>query len=216
MAERPATVAVVGHGPSPQGQGWGAAIDRCDAVVRMWDCHWQAASDYGTRYDFGLFTAWPRDLALLRRFVRRAPGAWWAYDIRGRLGALKDAPAALRFDPAPHVALLRAAGARGARGRIELSRGGAALLATLEFLRPRTLHLVGFDGLRDGDFPLDRHPAGFSQALALMGRRVDTRFFGRVTATHDPAAERALIERAAAAQGCALAWGFDLPVREAA
>jgi hypothetical protein len=41
------SAAVIGHGRSPVGRGWGSRIDACDLVVRMWDNHWQDEADWG-------------------------------------------------------------------------------------------------------------------------------------------------------------------------
>jgi hypothetical protein len=44
-------VAIIGHGPSPEGRGWGYKIDQMP-VVRMHNHLWQYPRDYGTRLDY--------------------------------------------------------------------------------------------------------------------------------------------------------------------
>jgi len=48
------TTAIIGHGKTVEGRGWGPMINAQACVVRMWDCQWQTEVDYGSRYDYGL------------------------------------------------------------------------------------------------------------------------------------------------------------------
>lgn len=203
-------VAVVGHGPSPAGRGWGARIDACDCVIRMWDCHWQDAADYGTRYDVGCFTLSPKEIVDFRRLLRRRPASWWAYDPRGMIHAchVESLPEpVVAIDPSAWEVKGRRMGGIGLSGRFELSRGSAAALAALEWLKPEWLHLVGFDTVASGTIAQTEYgpAAAASNALRQVTpqHKID-RARGK-TASHDYQAERRLI---LAAAGDRIEWGF--------
>lgn len=203
-------VAIIGHGPSPGGKGWGTDIDLCDCVIRMWDCHWQAPADYGIRYDIGCFTLSPKELVDFRRLCRRRPLKWWGYDPRGMIrGGHVEALA----EPIEVIESRawedrgRKMGGRGLAGRFELSRGSAAVMAALEWLKPERLHIVGFDTVASGVIADAEY--GPAAAASNADRRVTPqikidRARGK-TATHDYPAERRLIM---AAGGDRIAWGF--------
>lgn len=204
-------IAIIGHGPSPAGKGWGPQIDSCDRVIRMWDCHWQAPADYGTRYDIGVFTVHPIELAPMRELCERRPAEWWAYDHRGigRGGYIEPlAEPQRRIDPAGWIARGRAMGG-GSVGRLyELTRGTAAALAALEWLRPARLVLVGFDSVEAGAIQKTQCAPDAVAVYRARGTAVHVAAnIGRArTATHDYPTERRLIEAAA---GDSIAWGFE-------
>ena len=202
--------AVIGHGPSPAGKGWGPAIDACDCVVRMWDCHWQDPADYGARYDIGCFTLSPKELPDFRRLRRRRPQKWWGYDPRGMIrgGHVEKLDAPLEvIAPGAWEDRGRRLGGRGLSGRFELSRGAAAVMAALEWLKPARLHLVGFDTVQAGRIAAKEYgpAAAASNAERQVTRQVAIdRAKGR-TASHDYPVERRLIMDAG---GDRIAWGF--------
>jgi hypothetical protein len=202
-------IAVIGHGPSPVGQGWGWEIDRCDAVWRFWDCHWQDPADYGTRYDIGLFTAVPGELKFFRRHRRRDPGAWFAYDLRGlyRNGHVEPLhQPVVSFDARPWVEQARRLGGRGAGGRLELSRGCAASMMAMTAGKTDRLILVGLDAIRDGNLPADHYPEDFKACIRETGRTMNLSHLGTRTGSHDWAVERKLIEASGLAHDCAIEW----------
>lgn len=198
-------VAVIGHGPSPEGRGWGPAIDACDFVVRMWECGWQAPADYGTRYDAGVFTIWPNELKRFRAFraAQPQPARWWAYDLRGLGMAALTEPAEI-MDPRPWNERARRAGGCGLAGRFELTRGGMAALHAIATLRPRRLHLIGFDTLRAGAQSEREHAAAFAARYGATAVRLNNPLAPGAprSGSHDFAAERRLIEET----GVEIAW----------
>lgn len=202
-------VAVIGHGPSPSGKGWGAQIDACERVIRMWDCHWQAPADYGTRYDVGIFTVWPGELQEFRRGRQRTPAEWWGYDIRGmgRNGHREplDQPSRL-IDTRGWIARARAFGAKGSTGKLEFTRGTVAVLAAIEWLKPQRLHIVGFDTISQGALAWPQYSAAAIGAWEQRkGRAYAFVDDGRERSpTHDYGAERRLILET----GTELQWGF--------
>ena len=77
------SIAVVGHGLTPKGKGWGYNIDRSDVVVRMWNYHWQTPKDYGRKYDYGMFEISKTELARFNRHNVRFPGlGWLAFNLQ--------------------------------------------------------------------------------------------------------------------------------------
>lgn len=199
-------IALIGHGRSPAGKGWGPSIDTADVVVRFWDCHWQDAADYGTAYDVGVYTAMPNELRYQKVHQKREPCEWWCYDLRGNRERAEADEEVIR--PAPWVKRLTTAGYTGARGRLELSRGTAAACHAIVDHKPDRLVLIGFDAVHDGNLPADHYPAGYRAALAAMERRADMNYLGPATATHHFAGERVLIETLAREQKVEILWGF--------
>ena len=80
-------VCIIGHGPSAKGKMLGRAIDAHDVVIRHVECDWQNPSDYGTRYDIGIFCPEPMFVALDAQWV---PDQYWFYDPSGTQAPLKE------------------------------------------------------------------------------------------------------------------------------
>jgi len=142
---------VIGHGRSPEGQSWGARIDGADVVIRMWDCQWQAPTDYGERYDFGLIEASPRYGVAFRIHNRREPAIGWIASMLH--GWWKTAvPERTEFlDQAPWNDLGRELGGLGATGRLQFTRGTIAACWAITRAAPGDeLVLCGFDDIFRG------------------------------------------------------------------
>jgi hypothetical protein len=198
-------IAIVGHGRSPIGRGWGAKIDACDTVVRFWDCDWQGPDDYGTRFDVGVYTALPNEMAQRRRHGKMDAPVWWAYDPRGTKPAV-GTPIA----PAPWIARMSFDELRRRAGRrLELSRGTAAACAALDWYWPEEIILIGFDAVRDGTLAVDHYPDSFKNYLRDEGRATNLHRNGPCTASHVWAAERKLIEDLAFERDSKIVWGLD-------
>lgn len=142
-------VVVVGHGPSAEGRGLGSEIDR-HVVVRMWNNHWQSRTDYGSRYDYGLFCP-----PLPDHKTKPAKG-WWVYDVMnpGTANGFYPCPIGgltiTRLPFEPWTARAVAMGGEAEGRRFKLTRGCAAACAAIELLQPERLVLVGLDMLRAG------------------------------------------------------------------
>lgn len=211
----------VASGPSPEGRGWGAAIDGADFVVRLADWHWQGAADYGTRVDAGLINTAPNYVNRVVDLGWRRPPLWWAFDVQGHWA---DRAAGEPFVGVPVecfsladlTAEARALGFSGLRSRrFDLTRGTAAAAWLALSRRPARVVLVGFDGVLAGAFGPEetRYAAGADRAFLRPGetnpRPPDD---GRRTPTHDAAGDSWALRRVSEITGVAFvpaeeAWG---------
>ncbi len=160
-------IAVIGHGRSAEGKGWGSRIDACGCVIRMWDWHWQKEADYGRKYDVGFFEWHSRAYGSFRLHNVHTPKLGWIIsDLRHQE---VDYPIP---NGAPMLALIKrgqwtyADGklveGDGAQGQWQLTRGTmSACWAMSQAKAGAVLVLVGFDNVRQGIcLPIDE---GFSK-----------------------------------------------------
>lgn len=202
----PGTIAVIGHGRSPEGRGWGSLIDQSRLVIRMWNCDWQAPADYGRRYDWGLIETHKKVLKQFSTHRKLAPSKGW---IASKLYCTRDVMAMV-----PTGAVLidqemwlkqegRAIKGCGEKGVWQLTRGGiAACWAVHQAIPGDTLVLVGFDIIKAGVAPAV--DAAFSpEYQAHKGFWGLDGFTPGATkeGNHDYPAERRLIELVAARRG---------------
>lgn len=195
-------IVVIGHGPSPVGMGWGPRIDAAATVIRMVDCDWQGAADYGTRYDIGVLTSPMGRINGLLATNRRRPAAWWLYDHHRKLSAVADLAMVAglpcrRMPPdrlAQAVAEMEADGAANGRGyRLDLTRGTAAVVTARADSPAEAIVLVGFDDVYRGHMAADSYAPGF---LRQMGGAMPSWPAGATkTRAHDYAGESRLMRR---------------------
>ena len=186
-------VSVVGNGPSPAGQGWGAEIDGADTVIRLHDCHYQTdTADYGTRYDHGVLPGpWVHQAVSQ---LKRWPDCRWWYVYH--FGTLPDVP---EVGPLQNVfvnleTLNREVAKRGRTPSCRvasLSRGFCALMIAHGFGRP--VVAFGFDALategRDGW----DNPAAYN---AMVKRDMAmSRIYNSGAINHDAAYENHLVKK---------------------
>lgn len=146
-----ATIAIIGHGRSPEGKLWGRLIDQCDTVIRMWDCAWQDALDYGTKYDVGLLEAHPQMMKTFQQNNRRKPARGWVASILHQPDRCDLPKGTELVDQAPWNALGQKLGGLGATGRLQFTRGTIATCWAIERARRgSTIVLVGFDNIAAG------------------------------------------------------------------
>lgn len=206
------SIAIVGHGRSPEGKGWGAKIDACTVVVRMWDCHWQWTTDYGCKYDYGYFEISPRQWQRFSEHNCRTPTQGW---VGGKVKAKSIGvilPAKTTIVPSVRwVELGQLMGGRGKGGRLTLPRGVVAACWALERFRPKHCVLVGFDFTYQGktlsieeSFPAQylREPSTgpFKHYVA----------HSRVYNYHDHAIERPLLVEIARRSGTQLSFAQEV------
>src|ERR1044072_2888538 len=132
-ASRPAkTIAIIGHGRSPEGTGWGPRIDACDCVIRMWDCHWQNPADFGRRYDIGFFEVHPSLLPKFKTHNKRKPRLGWLGSLL--LATPKEIlPDRTELvDQSPWNEVGHYFGGKGMTGRLQFTRGTIATLWAIE------------------------------------------------------------------------------------
>lgn len=167
-------VVIVGHGPSTKGRCLGNFIDLCDVVIRMIECDWQDAEDYGSKYSIGLYATGGSDG--YTKAIRRIPNfCWWAYmasdsDIY-RPNTIWDdtiAPTCIAEKP---VRLLRKTVWDWFKGSKKFSRGTAAAIASMALLNPTTVYLVGFDDVARGAMVKDAyHPIELQRYLVAHNK----------------------------------------------
>lgn len=192
-------VAVIGHGPSAEGAGLGSVIDGCDLVVKMHDCHWQTAEDWGRRWDFGVLPG-PWSGRWERTRQSSPTSGWWAYRLQKtdriptELAGLLVVSATLKWT----IPKLR----RKGMGRVAPTRGLCGALMALQFASPTELVMVGFDRLRDGC--MQGQPYTLAQANCDPGYRAENQIHvsGPICGPHHFGAERALLAESAEAAGC--------------
>jgi hypothetical protein len=148
--------AIVGHGKSPGGKGWGTRIDACDFVFRLFDWEWQSTEDYGRKYDFGFYCAsYAHINCMPQRSKARPTIAWIAEPVIDEHQTL--AVATLKPPPPTHIIeamawrkIGRELGGDGCDGRFTQSRGTLTACWAIEYVDPgSTVVLVGFDNVRE-------------------------------------------------------------------
>lgn len=145
---------VVGHGKSLEGAELGDYINQCDGVVRMWNCHWQDANDFGKRYDYGLFELAPK---LYNTFTSHLnsdsiplPDAGWiALYLKGAMPTNLPTNTKVIYQD-KWVAVGKRLGGLGETGRLRLTRGTIAACWILSVIQPSRLVLAGFDNIYRG------------------------------------------------------------------
>lgn len=145
-------VAIIGHGLTPEGQGWGHCIDATPVVVRMWNYHWQNLLDYGERYDFGFYEISPTEMARFYKHNCRTPARGWVATrlLKPYEGPLPENTTVC--DASSWDDDGRRLGGLGMKGRLLLTRGvRAACWALTKFMSPgQSMVLVGFDNVYTG------------------------------------------------------------------
>lgn len=156
-------IAIIGHGKSAEGRGWGNQIDASDLVVRMWDWQWQTPPDYGRRYDYGLFELATGLMERFNRFNRHKPHRGWLASFLSRSGNAITIPARTEIIDQRRWTSVGSGlfGGMGTKGILQFTRGTIAACWAIEKAeRGDTVILVGFDNVKAGQaLPID---AGFS------------------------------------------------------
>jgi len=117
----------------------------------MWDWSpWQSLTDYGQKYDYGLFVLTPKGLRVFNEHNIGLPSqGWLAYMGKPVSEAVPERT--LMIDPTPWVKEGQSMGGAGLSGRLTLTRGcvAAAWAITLAPMRGKVV-LVGFDNVVAG------------------------------------------------------------------
>jgi hypothetical protein len=138
------TVVVIGSGVADTVR---CAVDD-HTVVRMWDWDWQPPDRYGSRFDYGLITT-TQDT---KDAVRLPTKAWFFYNVPHEpLISVLNGIDVIAWDHAPCFRRAIALGARSTNGKaVKFTRGFAAVAATLTFLRPKRVVVIGMGILCNG------------------------------------------------------------------
>ena len=137
---------IIGHGASPVGKGQGTLIDSFDTVIRMHDCDFQNEADYGSKYDYGILPAPWLNKAVSQ--IKRVPQNGWLLYYLHNQSQVKKAPHYImdKFVLANEKDIFETL------GDMELppTRGLCALVLAAVYLKPKIIHVVGFDSLFSG------------------------------------------------------------------
>lgn len=203
-------ISIIGHGRSPEGQGWGEAIDRSDVVIRMWDWEWQPVKDYGRKYNYGLFTVHPSDMPVFNKAIqsKKSPvaspkDAWLGYALAA--GPVTPVNTIFVY-PERYILQARSLGGASLGDNLHLTRGAVAVLWAIEaygtgskyYAPDTTIVLVGFDNLFAGKLlPFDEAFSPAYQEVYFSHKPVNrTKSYlagATKTTTHDIAIERQVI-----------------------
>lgn len=204
------TVAIIGHGRSPESKRWGEIIDRCDVVVRMWDWTWQDPVDYGTKYDFGFFEIEESLVKTFTQHNKRWPTKGWVASLLRFTKA--ELPANTEIvSQTPWTFEAMRMGGLGETGKLEFTRGTIATCWAICRAAPGDMIiLVGFDNVLAGKhLPMEQ---AFSKAyrtnpgsLTFAGYKPNAVKYGN----HDFAIESKIMARLAERHGVTLAYARD-------
>jgi hypothetical protein len=212
------TIAVIGHGRSPEGRGWGSKIDSCSTVIRLWDWYgWQGVADYGEKYSYGLFVLTPKGLSAFTSYHKIVPARkWLAYLGKPVRGDLPNGVPIEIVDPSPWVAEAQAMGGAGLSGRLTLTRGFvAAAWALCCTPYPDNVVLVGFDNVKLGiNQPIEKSfcPEYWKMFNSRFESKLDKSYpVGHSkTETHDMAVEAPLLFKLAGDRGLKLDYAEEI------
>lgn len=207
-------IAVIGHGRSPEGRGWGSAIDTCDLVVRMWDWEWQAPADYGRRFDHGIVALNPRQLEAWQKRHGAAPAVSWLGFMRDGVAAH---PAMEPVNPARWNEIAAKLRTPGKSRSFNLTRGCAAAAWAIKTARAAgDVVLVGFDNRRRGRLLSEEEAFSPTYLAHYDATYPDWRRWSGYQAgetrcgSHDIAVERKLLGVLCAEAGNAMSFAEDL------
>lgn len=191
-------VAIVGHGASAEGARLGSAIDACGLVVRMHDCHWQEAEDYGQRWDIGILPGPWRGQWERTRNGTPSEG-WWCYTLKKHAApeSVGGAKVLAKVDLSHTRALLL----RPGMVRAAPTRGLAAALMAIEIARPETIVLIGFDRLWRGISDCTPYTKAQAQADPEIAADNARMLRGFICGPHHFGAERQMLIRCASEAG---------------
>lgn len=175
-------IAVIGHGISPAGRGWGNRIDSLP-VVRMHDWHWQGKEDYGTRADYIVIPGpWGRKPFKSMQNDPPAAAAYLLYAFAKR----KAYPEFFKERPVLRYRAQKLAKPVFAGGFVP-TRGLCGILMAADATGAREIVLAGFDSLLEGGQTLYAPDSGVTFDAQYLGKPVCDR--GR----HDYALEAAFL-----------------------
>lgn len=210
------TFAIIGHGRSPEGGGYGSKIDACQTVVRMWDWQWQNPLDYGEKYDYGLFVLTPRGLRIFTEHNTGKPScSWLAYFGKPTAGVLPQPSEVV--DTSPWCQIAQQMGGAGLSGRFTLTRGCAAACWAITQAKgkEKQVVLVGFDNVKCGinrPIELSFHPNYWASYNARFEKKIEKAYpiGGAKTMTHDMAVELPLMRMLSEQYGVELVFANDI------
>lgn len=191
------SVAIVGHGKNLFEACLGEEIDSFDIVVRMNNCGWQFAEDYGSKYDYGIGT----NLSVKLRENKNPKNEMWVYNKHGDL----TKPCVHKNITGKLSKFIKSEKSVSDYG---MSRGCAGLIASIVILGLETIKVFGMSQLLTGEFQTDPYSADYLEYHknikpdGVPSRRV----YPLISQTHDWAAENRIAFAAAKSMKCRLEW----------
>jgi hypothetical protein len=145
-------IAVIGHGLTPKGKGWGEKIDACNVVLRMWDWHWQNEEDYGRKYDVGFFEIAPPLLKTFFKYNQSQPDLGYVGSVLWHANECQLPPRTEIITQDAWAAVGTRLGGHSKTGKLAFTRGTiAACWAVDRFANAGdVVILVGFDNVKLG------------------------------------------------------------------
>lgn len=146
------TVAIIGHGLTPVGKGWGNKIDSCNLVCRLWNWHWQGERDWGARYDWGFYEISPTEMARFHKHnVARPVTGWVGSKLKPYEGNLPFPTEVIDPEHWEQLAVNKFGGSGAGGKRLKLTRGVRLAAWAIERSRKGDeVILVGFDNVVTG------------------------------------------------------------------
>jgi len=149
------TVCIVGHGPSLIGASLGSKIDSYPTIVRMKHCFKLLMNqrDFGKRTDYMCSST-----EVMPNMLPVKAKEYWCYPKRGRWNKALE----LQMKHVPYIIPLELCekwnvwfrNQKSERGDIpNYSTGMAAIIITMDRLRPKKIVLAGFDSLLNPEIP---------------------------------------------------------------
>lgn len=196
-------VLIVGHGPGFAGRSLGSEIDGHDTVVRFGDGgYWQKPIDYGIRTKY-ILTGDQRIADIIN--IGIVPRETWVYGRPGFRDEKFIMARLKKFNPVICTATdcwlqrFKEIGATGycserTPGEPFMSQGLAAVIMTADRLKPERIRLIGCQALLSGNG--DQYDSGVNRGRVI-------------TAEHDFAAERRLLDEVKKEYGFEVIDGLD-------
>ena len=203
------TIAIVGHGRSPEGKGWGKRIDSCEYVIRMWNWYWQDEADYGTKYDYGVLEDPQGILRNFEKFNQHEPTCGYVVSQLNHRIMPNFPPKTILVDQQPWTEIGVQLGGMGATGRLQFTRGTVAACWAIESARRGDrIILVGFDNV------YERTALSIEKGFAAKWQKDPTNYWsgyteGRRYGNHDFAIENPVLQHLAAKHGVTVVYSQD-------
>jgi hypothetical protein len=128
----------------------------------MVECDWQDKTDYGQKYSIGIYTQGPSKEWVIKS--KRTPNRYWFYKAKGCDVVKED----IELEPVkfkvPTLMLRNSVYKWQSYIGKHPSRGTAAIVASLEHLRPNSITAVGFDAVIRG-FDDNHHPQALTDYI---------------------------------------------------
>jgi len=143
------SVAIIGHGSSIEGRGYGKFIDSNDIVIRMAECDWQNHTDYGIKYDIGVFAEGPSK-SWAENSQRIPKLEYWYYRMDKNIRNEEDVMSKFKDRQTRELRNSVWQYVKHLKPGFHFSRGTAAVISAAKLYHPVEISLFGFDSVING------------------------------------------------------------------